>query len=384
MKALIVGDSTGTLAAVRELGRAGWTVGIGSRSRLGWAAVSRWTSHWHYVPTPVGDLEGFFGAINRATEKHGYEVVFGASDAEVLALSANRERVVPFFPYAPHSCVVRGFDKMLMSEAANKVGLSTPITREASEKALRELGLPVVIKSRLHWNPDRSNTKTRVNTVIAPSRDEALRQADIMRSVGAEPLFQQYLPGGFQGLVALVDEQHRVVSQHGYLATHVRVSESGPPALMWSVPIADSLAAKVQAFLIEIQWFGLVQLQFQLSDRGDSYLIDFNGRMYGPFALANACGMQAIDTWARMATGRSTTPSKPSIGPYFQALEGDLRLAMTRPGLRGIREVWDCLVKSVGAVHPILNWSDPLPVLAYLIRLTRRVVMKGRRQAFGH
>ena len=49
MKALIVGDSCGALATVRELGRAGWTVGIGSSSRFGWAAMSRYATHWHHV-----------------------------------------------------------------------------------------------------------------------------------------------------------------------------------------------------------------------------------------------------------------------------------------------------------------------------------------------
>ncbi len=77
MKALIVGDSCGALESARELGAAGWTVGIGSISRLGWAAASRWNSHWHHVPPPMDDLEGFIRAINRVTEKYHYEVVFG-------------------------------------------------------------------------------------------------------------------------------------------------------------------------------------------------------------------------------------------------------------------------------------------------------------------
>lgn len=97
MKVLIVGDSCGALASARELGAAGWTVGIGSGSRFGWAAASRWTSHWHYLP-PLDDPEGFIRTVNRVTEKHGYEVVFGAGDAEVLLLSAYRERVAPLFP----------------------------------------------------------------------------------------------------------------------------------------------------------------------------------------------------------------------------------------------------------------------------------------------
>lgn len=384
MKALIVGDSCGALAAVRELGRAGWTLGVGSSSRFGWAASSRWVSHWHRVPPPVSDLGEFIGAINKATEKHGYEVIFGVGDAEVLALSANREKIGPLFPYAPHPCVVRGFDKLHLAELAGKVGLATPITREASESALKDLGLPVMVKSKLHWTPSRPNQRTRVEAVVAHSWDEALRQADIMRSIGAEPLFQQYVPGSLFSFVALVDEKHRIVSQHVQLATHMGMSESGISARATSLPVPDSLAVRVQAFLSEIHWFGLVQIQFQLPDDGEPHLIDFNGRIYGTFSLSNGCGMQAMDTWGRLATGRIATPSKTMVGPRYQSLEGDLRRAITQPGMRRIFEVLECLVEAGGAVHPILSWSDPLPVLVYLARLPRRVLFKAWKQAANH
>ncbi len=372
MKVLIVGDSCGALASARELGAAGWMVGIGSNSRLGWAAVSRWTSHWHHVPPRFGDLEGFIRAINRVTEKHHYEVVFGAGDAEVLALSAHRTRIAPLFPYAPHCCVLRGFDKLHLAEAAHKAGLCTPITRKASENALSDLGLPVVVKSRLHWNPERPNKQGRLEAVIATSRDHALQQADKVRSLGAQPLFQQYVPGGFLGFVVLTNENHKIVAQHGYLATHICGSESGPPSWLPSVPVDVGLAAKVQKLLTDLRWFGVTQLQFQLSDQGEAFLNDFNGRMYGPLALANACGMQAMDTWARLATGRHATPSEVFVGPYLQALEGDLRWALIQPSASRLSAVWDCIARSVGAGHPILSWSDPLPTLAYLARLPRR------------
>jgi hypothetical protein len=374
MKALIVGDSCGALATVRELGRAGWTVGIGSSSRFGWAAMSRYATHWHHVPPPVSDLGEFIGAINRATEKHGYEVIFGAGDAEVLALSANREKIGPLFPYAPHACVVRSFDKLDLVEVASKAGLTTPITLEASESALKDLDLPVVVKSRLYRTPGKLNSETRLNAVVAHSRDDALRQAALMRSAGAEPLFLQYVPGSVLSFHALVDKKHEIVSAQVQVTIYKCDSESGLSARAKSVPVADSLARKVQTFLAEIRWFGVVQLQFLCPDEGEPQLIDFNGRMFGSLEFANACGMRAMDTWARLATGRSATPSEMVVGLRYQALEGNLKWAMTQPGMKRFREVGDCLVEAFGAVHPILSWSDPLPVLAYLARLPGRAL----------
>ncbi len=375
MKAVIVGDSSGALAAVRELGRAGWIVGIGSSSRFGWAAMSRYAAHWHHVPPPVSDMGEFIGAINRATEKHGYEVVFGAGDAEVLALSANREKIDPLFPYAPHPCVVRSFDKLDLVEVARKAGLATPITLKASESALKELDFPVVVKSRLHWTPGKLNQETRVNAVVAHSRDDALRQAALMRSAGAEPLFLQYVPGSVLSFHALVDEKHEIVSAQVQLTIYQYESESGISARAKSVPVADSLARKVQAFLAEISWFGVVQFQFLCPDEGEPQLIDFNGRIFGSLEFANACGMRGMDTWARLATGRSATPSEMVVGRRYQSLEGDLKRAMSQSGMKKrIYEIGDCLVEAFGAVHPLGSWSDPLPGLVYLARMPGRAL----------
>jgi hypothetical protein len=381
MKALIVGDSCGALGAARELGRAGWTVGIGSPSRLGLAAVSRWSSHWHRVPEPLGVLDDFLGAINTATRTHEYEVVFGRGDAEVLALSAHRARVVPRVPYAPHHCVVRGFDKLHLVEVAHKAALSTPLTRLASETSVGEFDLPVVVKARLHWTPGKANQRDRVQAVIAYSREEALHQAAHMRSVGADPLFQECVSGELLHFVVLTDEKHRIVSRLLHLTTRLGNSESGPSARMHAIPVDDVLAEKVQVFLAELSWFGLVDLQFRVSNAGEPLLLDFNGRMYGGQALPNACGMGAMDIWARLATGRQATPSNPRTDVRYQSLQGDLKYAISRPGARRVFGVVGCLVYAFRAVHPIMSWSDPLPVLAYLARLAQRIWRRCRKNS---
>ena len=85
----------------------------------------------------------------------------------------------------------------------------------------------------------------------------------------------------------------------------------------------------VEKRVAEIQWFGVVQLQFLCPDEGEPVLIDFNGRMFGSQEFSVACGMRAMDTWARLATGRSTIPSEMVVGRRYQSLEGDLRRALT-------------------------------------------------------
>ena len=79
-------------------------------------------SHWHRVPAPAGDSEAFIRAINRATEEHGYEVVFGVGDAEVLTL-----------PFRCQPMTVSGFTITSISRQFGK-------SRDRSTQSRRSVG----------------------------------------------------------------------------------------------------------------------------------------------------------------------------------------------------------------------------------------------------
>ena len=314
----------------------------------------------------------FVEEINRVAKTHGYELVFGAGDAEVLALSANRDRLVPTFPYAEHPSVLGVFDKLRLSELTVKAGLRAPVMHPADKAVLSEFDFPVVVKSRLHWNPSNRNQKTRVATKVVFSRDDAWRQADIMRSTGADPLFQEFIPGHVETFVALTNSRGKILSQHIQRTTHEHGSESGISARATSVPVSDDFAHKVQSLLTDIGWYGLASIQFIQPNDGPAALIDFNGRMYGSLVFANACGMRAMENWARLGTGREIIPSKELLGLRYQALEGDLRRTKKLSGARRITELMSCLAEVGRSVHPIMSWSDPKPTLHYLGRLALR------------
>lgn len=383
MRVLIVGDSCGAIEATLELAKAGWTVGIGSDSRFGWASASRWASHWHRIPPPLGDPLEFIEAINRVARTHDYELVFGAGDAEVLALSSNRDSLVPLFPYAAHPVVLSVLDKLRLAELTAKAGFRAPVTHPANEASLAEFEFPLVVKSRLHWSPGKSNQKTRVEATVVRNRDDALRQAEMMRSSGAEPLFQEMISGHVQTFVALTDNAGKILSQHLQRTTHEYGSESGISARAMSVPVPRAFAQNVQNLLTDINWFGLASIQFIQPDDGTPALIDFNGRMYGSLVFANACGMHAMENWARLATGRETVPSKELLGLKYQALEGDLRRAKKLHGMARITEFGACMLEAGRSVHPILSWSDPMPTLHYVRRLAMRLFGKGMRKYEG-
>jgi hypothetical protein len=345
---------------------------VASASRLGYAATSRWNRRWHYVPPLVRDPRHFVAAVAEIVGRFGYELAFGVGDAEVLQLSANRRRLGDIVPYAPHHQVRRAFDKLELTEVAREVGLSTPDTRIANPDSVSRFDLPIVVKARLHWDPDTPRRADRIRAVVADTRQEAVDAADRMRAAGAEPVFQAYSVGRVLHVAVVADREHQILTAVAHLTTRLGSSETGQSARAVTVPLDADLRSGVQAFLTAIGWFGLADLQFWLSDDNEALLTDFNGRIYGGLALPYASGMRPIDAWARLATGRNVEVVPPRIGVRYQAMEGDLRYALGQRGVRGAMMVAGVLSHSFRSVHPIWSWSDPRPALTYLARLPSR------------
>jgi hypothetical protein len=124
VRGLIVerGDSRSALAAARALVATGWHVWIGSPDRRELAVASRATQARDPVPRPEEDVDCFVDAVALAVRSRRYDVVFGAGDSEVLALSAAREGLGAAVPYAELTAVVRAFDKVQLVEMARRVG----------------------------------------------------------------------------------------------------------------------------------------------------------------------------------------------------------------------------------------------------------------------
>jgi thymidylate kinase len=137
VRGLIVerGDSRSALAAARALVATGWHVWVGSPDRRGLAVASRATQARDPVPRPEENVDRFVDAEARAVRSRRYDVVFGAGDSEVLALSAG-EGLGAAVPYAEHMAVFRTFDEVQLVEMARGVGFPDPDTRPASEDAL--------------------------------------------------------------------------------------------------------------------------------------------------------------------------------------------------------------------------------------------------------
>lgn len=383
MRALIVeeGLSRGALAAVRGLGRDGWVVGIGSPRPGGLAASSRWARRWHRVTAPGDGLSEFLATTRLAVREGRYEVVLGAGDAEVLALSMGREEIGASVPCAPHENVLRAFDKLELAAAAETAGIRTPRIVPATQENVSGIAGTVVVKARTHWHPGSSGVPARIEAAVVPSHEIA-RAVERIRARGGEPVLQDVVEGRLEAYVSLRNEEGEIVAEMQQRAGRLWPVPAGISVRAETIPIDRGLAERTQALLEHLGWFGLSEAQFLIPETGDPYLIDLNGRIYGSLALALAAGVNMPSLLARLATGRAVRRGAPAMeGIRYQWLEGDLRRAMVerRGGL--LRDVLGSLAFAPTAVHSVWLAADPVPALRYGSHLLRRAGGRAARRA---
>jgi predicted ATP-grasp superfamily ATP-dependent carboligase len=378
MRVLIIGepDSRTALAAVRELGQAGWTVGFGSAAPGRLAAASRWTRVRHLVPPAERGLDAFLDAVGRAADRFGYEVILGADDASVVALSLGRAAIPATVPYGPHDAVLAVTDKLRLSEIAARAGLQTPRTAPATDAAIRSWSGPMLVKCRMHWRPG-PDPEPRLEALLVPGPAEAARRAEQIRRASGEPLLQQVVRGRLMAFAAVADRRGRLVARLQQRAEGTWPVPTGVSTRAVTVPVDPELAKKATVLLEDVGWFGLAQLQFLVAEDGDPWLIDVNPRPYGSLALARAAGLDLVDTWMRLATGRPVpAEADAAAGVRYQWLEGDLRRAWRerRGGL--LTDTLDCLRQAPGAAHSVASVRDPWPGVRYAADLAARTVRK--------
>jgi predicted ATP-grasp superfamily ATP-dependent carboligase len=378
--ALIIdhGASRAALAGARALAAAGWRVHIGSPSPATIASASRSVARVRHVPGPEGGLDPFVAAIAGAVAEDGVELVLPSDDHQLLGLSMRRADVGALVPYAPHDVVVRATDKLELHGAAERVGLGSPSTAEATDGQIARWSWPAMVKPRLHFPMVRQDAPAHLPVRRVSSRAQALEAAAEIRRAGGEPLIQEPIDGAHMSVTAVADSGGRVVACLQQCTPRLYPATAGISARAYTLPVDAHLLGKIERLLAELGWMGLVQLQFR-ARRGDApRLIDFNGRLYGSLALGLHAGVNLPAAWADVARGRPVTGQvRGRAGARYQWFEGDLRGALD-DGVGVPRSVVGALAFAARSGHSMWDPRDPGPAMRVTLDIARRAVRRRR------
>ncbi len=382
--AVVVGGCYQGLGIVRSLGRRGVPVCIiddeSSISRF-----SRYATHSVKVANLL-DEQKTIDSIMDVGRRLGLDgwVLYPTRDETVAAFSRYRSKLIELFrvPTSNWSTVQWAWDKRNTYRLAQDLGIPTPRTwypSDPGELEQIEADLPLAIKPAIK---EHFIYATKAKAWRANTREELVdrfKQAASLVEPG-EVMVQELVPGDGrqqfsycaffkegQAIGSMVAQRRR---QHppefGRASTFVETID---------LPLLETLSKR---FLKEIDYYGLVEMEYKLDPRDGQYkLLDVNARTWGYHTLGPRAGVDFPYLLFADQVGEPVETSRAKIGVKWirlvtdistgvvEILHGDLNWRVYLKSLRGIQ------------VESVFSREDPLPALVELTLVPYLAVRRG-------
>jgi predicted ATP-grasp superfamily ATP-dependent carboligase len=194
-----------SLVTVRSLGRRGHRVAALETCDNVPAFSSRWCKHKFVSPADEGS-DDYLASVVETLDASGSRVLIPASDGTIELLRRHRERLERRvrIALAKEPGLGIAIDKEQTLAIASLLGLKVPsgvTVRNVGDvsMALREIGLPAVVKPTESWIAGEGQGK-RVASQLVTNPQEAARAIAELTASGGSVLFQQFLTGRREAL----------------------------------------------------------------------------------------------------------------------------------------------------------------------------------------
>jgi len=298
-----------TLACMRSYARSGLRVGAIACAADAWWAPStrsRWCSMSAEVPDYAADPDAYVDALLAVIEQHPAGVLVPAHDGSIQALRARRTEIERHIalPLAKESALDIAVSKSRTLALARELGIAIPRSVRASnldevESALREVGLPAVIKPDRSW-VERNGSGTRLSSEAVQTFDEAKRSLEAVFAAGGQALLQQWLPGRREA-VSLFYSGDRFWARMAQVSHREWPILGGVSVLCETIPLLADITDQSERLVRAIDLEGCSMVEFRRDAQGRPVLMEVNPRMGGSVALAISAGVnfpKLLRNWA--------------------------------------------------------------------------------------
>lgn len=364
-----------SLVTVRSLGQRGLHVAALEASTDVPTFSSRWCRKTFCAPSYEQSTEPYLSYLEQVLEQSGARVLIASSDGTVALIRQHREQLERKvrIALAKEPALAAAINKEQTLEVARKLGLGIPkgVKVEAVSEvaaALREIGLPAVVKplESWLWNGGRS---ARLVCKLVTTPDEARDVVEELTSFGCSTLFQQFLSGRREA-ISFLYAHGEIYARFAQQAKRTQPPLGGTSVLRQSVAIPPDIGEQAERLVRELQLEGYSEVEFRRDHLGNPYLMEINPRLSASVEVAVRAGVDfpyLLYQWANDEHIDRVQDYR--VGGWMRYLEGDIIATVEtliergRPGVvPPVRAIYDfCTSFFTPMGYDYFDWKDPLP-----------------------
>jgi predicted ATP-grasp superfamily ATP-dependent carboligase len=360
-----------SLATVRSLGSRGLRVAALATSSGMPAFSSRWCQQAFVCPA-VDGTEAYLLYLEQLLDRIGVRVLITSSDATIALIRRHRERLEQRvrIALAKEPALAIAVSKERTMEVAKRLGLRIPHAVNVGAvsevgAALREIGLPAVVKPAESWAwSGQQGTRLMVDVVTTP--DEAQRAVEELTRFGGTTLFQEFIPGRRES-ISFLYAHGQIYARFAQRHEH---SSEGQSTLRQSIAVPQDIGDQAERLVREIELEGCSEVEFRRDKAGNAYLMEINPRLWASAEQAVRSRVDFPYLLYQWASGEKIDMVKSyRIGGWLRYLRGDItatRAALRQRGRPGVaspaKTILDfCFAFFLPTGYDYVDWKDPLP-----------------------
>ncbi len=383
-----------SLVTVRSLGSHGLHVAALETFDRVPTFSSRWCRKAFVCPTD-GSAEAFLNYLEQLLDRTRVKVLITSSDVNAALLCMHRERLERRvrIALAREPALGIALNKEQTLEIAGRLGLGIPRSMTVKtvnevEAAVREVGLPAVVKPVQSWVWSEGQS-IKLGCMLVTTLDEARCAVEEVTSQGqgVVTLFQQYLSGKREA-VSFLYAHGQFYARFAQWAKRTVPQLGGTSVLRQSIAIPTDIGDQAEQLVREIELEGYSEVEFRRDSDGKPYLMEINPRLSASVEIAVRSGVDFPYLLYQWASGDQITPvNSYRVGKWIRHLGGDIMTTLEaiqnygRPGVPPpTRALFDFFVSFFAPIrYDYLDLDDPLPAsvaTAEFVRYWKRRIGK--------
>jgi predicted ATP-grasp superfamily ATP-dependent carboligase len=384
---------------VRSLGRAGYTVCVGSGSAKDLAATSRWNRGFVPLPDPLLAPNDYVSALVAACQAQAIDVLLPMTDASAALILEYRARFGNVqIPMGSFGAFTEMSNKETAAQAAAELGIAVPKQQVARsrDEALQltdSVRFPVVLKPAFSVAGTRE-VRTKHPVVHAVDAREYALAVNRLALSAYPVLIQERIIGPGVGVFLLV-WGGKVIASFAHRRIREKPPAGGVSVLAESISIDKRMLDLSRELVRRFGWEGVAMVEYKVrTETQEPVLMEINGRFWGTLQLAIDAGVD----FPSLLVSSSLGQNPPSVNEWKVGLRsrwfwGDVDHAITLlrrsrarlhlpPDAPGkVRTLWAILAATFQPSRDqVFRLSDPAPALAELMARLRPVPKKKRPQ----